>query len=726
MKNAVIRQEKTEKGNIVMIKNKDRLATKISITVGAVLVGIFTVMIVTILLFVQSSMRKTIRNDLETHSKANEYQIQEFMSAAENTSLNLREGIASYYGLDNGTPALESSIYQGLYLTEGQKQLEDYIISTVKNMVALDDSIIGIGVMFYPNCFSEQTRDYALYFTADGSGDIGIAQVGPYDEFSQNDYFQIAVGKKEAVYAKPYIYENMWMISCAQPILVNGTQIGVINIDVTMSEFDKLELTSKLYPSLQVDVVSNQGEIIYDSANKDAIGEIFTQNLVKKSSDAEAITTKLSAGKDFSYQYKGSDGKKKEAYFQAIDAGEEIWYTVSIVDTKDINQYTTQISIILSMIELVSLIVLALFINRLLVRKLAPIHHLVSAAADIAEGKMELQLNLEGRDEISMLAGSFHEMAEKLKHIISDIKYLLGKLAEGDYSVASREKESYVGIYTEILESMERLKGRQNQTIHHISQIASQVASGSAQLAQSAQVLTEGTGEQSSAVEELYEAAAKVTQHVEENAELTDMAHEKAKRMGSEANASKGKMNELLEAMQRISAASSEINSIIAGIEDIAVQTNLLSLNAAIEAARAGEAGRGFSVVAESIRKLAEQSAQSAANTRTLIESSLKEIENGNEITKNTAETLDRVMDEVDEILMAVAKVRTASDKQAVEVAEIEKGVGQISEVVQNTLATAEETSATSEELSAQAVSLSELVEQFQLDETYNENNKKI
>ena len=185
---------------------------------------------------------------------------------------------------------------------------------------------------------------------------------------------------------------------------------------------------------------------------------------------------------------------------------------------------------------------------------------------------------------------------------------------------------------------------------------------------------------------------------------LTDSAYEKAKFMGLEANTGKEKMNELLKAMERISSTSSEIEAIITGIEDIANQTNLLSLNAAIEAARAGEAGRGFSVVAESIRELAEQSAVASANTKKLIETSLYEIKNGNEITKDTSDTLNKVMEEVDEILIAVSKVRSASDIQAEEVAEIEKGISLISDVVQNTLATAEETSATSEELSAQVL----------------------
>lgn len=174
-------------------------------------------------------------------------------------------------------------------------------------------------------------------------------------------------------------------------------------------------------------------------------------------------------------------------------------------------------------------------------------------------------------------------------------------------------------------------------------------------------------------------------------------------------------MADLMRAMESIKDTSQEINNIIVDIEDIASQTNLLSLNAAIEAARAGEAGKGFAVVAEQIRKLAEDSAQSAVKTKQLIEASLAEISKGNDITEETADSMNKVMDELDNILMGVGEIRTASDKQAVSVKEIEKGVEQISRVVTANSATAEQTSATSEQLSAQAITLNGEVEQFSL-----------
>ena len=200
-----------------------------------------------------------------------------------------------------------------------------------------------------------------------------------------------------------------------------------------------------------------------------------------------------------------------------------------------------------------------------------------------------------------------------------------------------------------------------------------------------------------------------------ENTKSTDIVHDKAKKVGIEAANSQQKMDELVDAMKKIDTTTQNIEKIIADIENIASQTNLLSLNASIEAARAGEAGRGFAVVADQIRQLAEESANSAVESKKLIEESMNEVGVGNRVTRETNEAMQKVMTELDQIIQEVANIRTASDRQAVSVNNIKKGVEDINDVIQSNSAAAEETSATSEELSASATTLNELLEHFKL-----------
>lgn len=336
----------------------------------------------------------------------------------------------------------------------------------------------------------------------------------------------------------------------------------------------------------------------------------------------------------------------------------------------------------------------------------------------LANGDLETPVPLiKTENETMVLAESTKVIVDRMNEIIGDIDHLLQEMANGNFAVKSKiGEEAYVGAFRSVLLSIRTLNGDLRTTLREIHEASQQVEAGASQMAESAQSLAEGATDQAGSVEELLATVSEVTGNVAENTKATDQAHERTNEVAREAKISQDKMHDLTAAMSRIEETSNEISNIIENIEDIASQTNLLSLNAAIEAARAGEAGKGFAVVADQIRKLAEQSAQSAIDTRKLIEASISEVDSGGVITKDTAAYLDKVMEGLDEILTAVGAVRHASDRQAAAMKEIEMGVGQISQVVENNSAAAQETSATSEELSAQSESLNALVGQFKLD----------
>ena len=222
------------------------------------------------------------------------------------------------------------------------------------------------------------------------------------------------------------------------------------------------------------------------------------------------------------------------------------------------------------------------------------------------------------------MVGVAKNMAADLKTIISDSDKLLGKMAEGDYTVSSDMEDKYTGDFIGLLMAMRKMKTQMNDVMSHINEISSLVTAGSNNLAQAAQEIAEGAMDQSAAVEELQATFADITGGVEKTSE-----------------------------------------KLISEIEDIASQTNLLSLNAAIEAARAGEAGKGFAVVAGQIRSLSEQSAKAAVDTRQLIESAIAVSNEGNEAAERVSTSIEKVINGMKEVADSSQKLSEIAEEQA-------------------------------------------------------------
>ena len=346
---------------------------------------------------------------------------------------------------------------------------------------------------------------------------------------------------------------------------------------------------------------------------------------------------------------------------------------------------------------------------------LEPLEQIENAAEAMSHGNLDIDVTYEAEDELGKLAQSFRNTAASLKEVVEDIDQLLTEFAKGNFDAKSGNIEVYRGNFRKILSKLEETETGLSQTISNVQESSNQVSAGADQLAQSAQGLAEGATDQAAALEELTSSVNEVAEHVAENTKSTDRVHDQAKEVAIKADSGTAKMKELIESMKHISDTTNDIQAVIGKIESIASQTNLLSLNASIEAARAGEAGKGFAVVAEQIKELAEESAASAEETRVMLTNSLNQVEIGSNVADQTSQFMAEMIEQLDVVVMEVAKIRQVSDQQAESVKQISQAVEQVSSVVQSNSATSEQLSATSQELSASAEGLDEMISGFQI-----------
>lgn len=342
----------------------------------------------------------------------------------------------------------------------------------------------------------------------------------------------------------------------------------------------------------------------------------------------------------------------------------------SAAKTKSEGNTTAANSAIFMMIIVLGICVLiAIFLGLLISNSVSkPINKIVTVSNSIAEGDLDVSVDINTKDETGMLANAFKKMAENLNEVMSNI-----------------------------------------------NSASEQVASGSRQVSASSMALSQGATEQASSVEELTASVEEISSQTKLNAENAGQANKLAEAAKDNAVQGNNRMQEMLKAMGEINDASGNISKIIKVIDEIAFQTNILALNAAVEAARAGQHGKGFAVVAEEVRNLAARSANAAKETTDMIEGTIKKVEGGTRIANETATALDKIVEGVAKAATLVSDIAIASNEQAVGIAQVTQGLAQVSQVIQTNSATSEESAAASEELSSQAELLKEQVARFKL-----------
>ena len=349
--------------------------------------------------------------------------------------------------------------------------------------------------------------------------------------------------------------------------------------------------------------------------------------------------------------------------------------------------------------------------KRVLETILEPLHAIEDVAMELTEGNLHSTLEYHSDDEIGKLAHSMRKSIRILGTYVDDIDRSMKLFSEGNFDV--HPEVEWRGDFVGILNSFMAFQASMAGTIKGIQNVSNEVSGAAEQVASSSNDLADGATNQAAVVEELTATVTGVSEQVEKNSQSAKEISVKVDELGNAISESNGKMHEMVDSMHEISEASKEIDKIITTINEIASQTNLLALNASIEAARAGEAGKGFAVVANQVNVLADQSAQAAKESATLIETSVKAVEKGMVIAGQTAAQLEEVAENSKVITTEVTNIAETLETQTTEIKQINEGIEQINDVVQTNSATSEECAAASQEMSSEAESLREMIRKF-------------
>ena len=689
-------------------KRSHSLSGRISLSLGIIMLFLFALMTAFILAVASAAFNKKNEQNMNALSNLNASRVNKITVNTSNTMKSLAESFVNFHKEDGEDSALsgKSKLEEATgALTVSEAEEEYYLMKTMQGFAKNNLGIVSQALLLEPDAFSKENSNYSLRYDTDGDK----FSLVPYEVYGTQDFYKQAQESKTASATLPMENADTGKGSfyMTVPILDGDRFLGIVTTEISTEVFNELDMSTLGYENVFFDVLDNQNNFVYsnnpDAKGKnlgDLIGQKYSDMLVEKMQSKEAFFQRDS----------------QVRYYVPLQIEGVDWWVQTAMTIPHFDQEKNQLLFALILSEVI-IFILVQIINFLRISNaLKPLKKISEAGKEVAGGNFDVEIHYPQQDEIGELSRSISEVIGRSKKIVFDLRDRLDAMAGGNFT-ENLESEEYVGDYAPLLESLKHIQEDMNKTLQEVHASSVQVLSSAEQVNTGAQSLSQGATEQASSIEELSANMQDISHSIQASTKTAGEAYKLQGEAGVAVLQSNEKMEEMRKAMDDITAKSNEISKIIKTIDDIAFQTNILSLNAAIEAARAGAAGKGFAVVADEVGNLAQKSAKAAQNTGLLIEETIEAVEKGAKITEETAESLNSVSKSTEEVNTLIEKISSASSKDLEGITSLNQGLQQISSVVQANSATAEQSAAASEELTGQANKMNELVERFQLKE---------
>ncbi|MCI8706579.1 MAG: methyl-accepting chemotaxis protein [Lachnospiraceae bacterium] len=516
---------------------------------------------------------------------------------------------------------------------------------------------------------------------------------------------------KAPILTEPYVDSSTgkMILSAAAPVFddATGEVLGAVGMDIALDHMTAIMEEYKIGRSGYMLLMSENGIFLYhpqsDMIQKNITDVDISQNVI------QAVESKS----DKFLKYK-TEGTTKYGSLQ--QAGNTGYLVLSCLPFSEYYATLAGMALALILIFAAGTVLIAVSIRKSSAKLTKPILELNYTAQQLAAGDLDVTLQITSEDEIGELGGSIQKTVSRLKEYIvyiDETAEVLAQIAEGKLSIDL--KHDYVGEFQKIKTALLNISGSMNKLMLGINESSQHVSVGASELASASQVLAEGAEEQAASIEELTATTITVAEQVENSRKEAEASAKATEQAAAVIEQNQDKMKQMMEAMDNIHETSQQVVGIIQTIEEIASQTNLLSLNASIEAARAGDAGKGFAVVADEIGKLALESSEAANTTKELISISMGEIQKGNDIAASAMESLKESVNAISHVNGLIQETAENAAVQAENMNQLRAGIEEMAHGIQDNSAASQETSATSQELASQAEVLNQMVQKFEL-----------